>query len=169
MAICPQCKQTLPDWSELCQFCGAKVVITHKSATNNPYARGRLAVPSKVIAIYTIGAVFWVLDGIVYILNIIGFPNIGKTKLSGGMVPFIALAAATTVVGFLLLVKVKVAQKAVRVVAWANIVLGVIALFNPLFSAWTWWVIVNLVCAVLQVVLSGYMIYSQGVIDLYED
>ncbi|MBX3118022.1 MAG: hypothetical protein KF784_03085 [Fimbriimonadaceae bacterium] len=170
MAACPQCQKSIPDWSEVCQFCGAKVVISNKAATTNPHARSKLGVPKKVMAIHMLGAAFWMLDGIRYTLNIMGFPNIGSTKMFAGMFLFVGLAAATLVVGFLLLVKVKVAQRAVKTIAWINIVLGILTFINPaLFAVWTWWIILNLVFTVLQIVIGGYMIYAQGVIDLYDD
>ncbi len=169
MAVCPSCQQTLPDWAQQCQFCGAKLVISSTSATKNPYARGRLEVPRKVVLLYTLCAVFWVLDGIRYILSATGFPNFGSTRIGPGMILFILLAAATMIAGLLLIAKVPIVQRAVRTIAWINIILGAINLLSPLFAAWTWWIILNVAFSAIQVAAGIYMIYAQGVIDLYAD
>ncbi|MBS1718218.1 MAG: hypothetical protein JSS72_10860 [Armatimonadetes bacterium] len=65
MIQCPNCNQTLPDWVQSCQFCGAdtKKVVRPKPVKKQVRVGSGYSNPALIWGLYYFFAAWWILDG----------------------------------------------------------------------------------------------------------
>ena len=176
MITCPKCANSLPDWSQFCQFCQAdlKGIERPKADTKaNPYAKYANYGPAKWIwpAYYAVSAYF-VLSGLLSVLNGVMMLHVKKDSGAGDIMQTVAIGtmiigSIVALIGIGLIAKVEIVRGIVNVLCWIRIVGSSFSLLSSLLAGGfigpiaLLWAFLN----VVDIATSALMIYLIGETD----
>jgi hypothetical protein len=134
MMKCPKCQASLPDGAGFCQFCKAQWAAPPparmaRSGGVGSTVAGTGTRPWVWKAYYAIAA-WWILEGAVDILGATVFAT--EKHANGGMFA-ISLGAFSVLVGLGLILKVDLVRSIVNVLAWLNILFGLLGIVMAFF------------------------------------
>lgn len=174
MITCPKCAQSLPDWSQVCQFCQSdlKNVPRPKPAPGQNSSRPLMQAAAWIWPAYYIISVYYVISGLMDVLGGVVMMTQHKNNVLGeqlGFFGYIAMiiGAITIVIGLGLLLRVEIVRGIVNVFCWIAILSGAFGLLGSVMSGgfFTAWGIVGIVKNVFSIATSGLMIYLIGETD----
>lgn len=166
MIVCPNCKNTLPDWVTSCQFCQADVRSVQRTPNKDDVERYSYKLPDKTLwSIYYALCIFWLIGGAWDIYEGIPRPKGGEAGMLGfGDMLSLAFGTFSVLVGLGLLLKIEIIRGIVNVISALNLLFGLIGLVTGIFALFTMAGLGYLLVAMnlLQVIVSGATIWIIG-------
>lgn len=137
MIQCPQCKNTLPDWVNVCQFCQTDVSQVARSGVADDVGRHGGKLPDKTIwGLYYAISAMWLINGATTIID-----ALRPKKFLGETVPpgaweyaMAAIGGVTIIIGIGLLCKLEIVRGVVNVLSGLNLLFGILGLIGSLMS-----------------------------------
>lgn len=177
MIQCPKCKQSLPDWSQNCQFCGSDVKGVSRPAAAEKKKYAAFETPKWIWVCYYGIAIWWILGGIYDVLDsmyVFGKP-VELLKLEkefnttvGPSIFGIVVGGLTALFGIGLAVKLELIRGIVNFFAGLRLIFGLLGLAGAImgmtFSGVLGlsFVLINLA----DIVTAGLLIFIIGETDM---
>ena len=150
MITCPKCKNTLPDWTQVCQFCQSDVSKLARPVQPQDRAiRGSSNTAAWIWPTYYFISTYFILIGIWHIFDIVlllhainadatkhGLP--GSSTMSFVIVPIIfdiILGAIPIVLGIGLIFKIEIIRGVTNFLCFLNIAVDLVMLVGNVLSA----------------------------------
>lgn len=137
LAKCPKCGQTVPDWAQVCQFCGT---LIPGRAPIRPVGGGTAAKPAgrwQDLA-YIIASIWWIGQGLRILL---AGAQLVRPEVAGGggfLASFgvlaIIIGGFLTLVGIGMVARVELARGAANIICWIQIAFAALGIFNSLMA-----------------------------------
>jgi len=169
MIQCPNCKQSVPDWVQRCQFCQTELTnVARPIATKKP---ALVQAAAWIYPTYYTIAGYFVLSGALEIIQTLYAANAHKGVEMHGMGPIqvvmIIIGAITSMIGLGLILKVEIVRGIVNIFCWLRIATSVLGLPAAVGLALILGPIgiVALVMSIFDIITGGLMIYLLGETD----
>lgn len=177
MINCPKCNQSLPDWSQSCQFCGTDVKTVARPAPVQKKVSQVFITPQWVWVAYYAIALWWILGGAYDVMDamyLFGKP-LALLKLerevgvvSGPNIVGIVAGAVTCLFGIGLALKIELIRGIVNFFAGLKLLFALLGLAGSLlgmsFSGALGLVFV--IMNIIDIVTSGALIFLIGETDM---
>jgi len=176
MIQCPKCQQSLPDWSQVCQFCqtdlkGVARPKTGDPANNRPVAN--FGQPAKWIwPTYYAISIYWIISGAKTLISAIVTSMYAQQNVFGESVKSLdvvgmIVGTLTILTGIGLIAKVEFVRGVVNVLCFLQILGNLCGLASLIMigSILGPWVLVGIIFQVLNIATAALMIYVIGETD----
>lgn len=163
MIQCPNCKATLPDWVQQCQFCQAPTGHVLRPRQNAPNVRA-FEVPAWIWACYYGIAGLITIESIIDIVTTLVHAKHGLGFFDG---VFLVFSAVECLVGVGLLLRLELVRSIVNIVCFAGILRHLFG-FLTSFALMIVWPVVGVLLFVLNILFIiqyGFLIYLIGETD----
>lgn len=149
MIACSSCRQSLPDWAQKCQFCGADVSKVARPIAAAPRNRGPLvAQPSWIWPVYYALCAYWIVSGLGHAADThhvavtpvkLEMFGVKETMAAPGLTSFgailgFSIALFRIVVGIGLAARLEFARGIANFLAGLSILFGVLGLAGSLLG-----------------------------------
>lgn len=178
MITCSGCHQTLPDWAQKCQFCGADVTKVARPVAVTAKSRPLTPTASWIWPVYYSLCAYWVISGMGHAADTyhtaitpvkMEFMGIKETMEAPGFGSFAAIlgfgvSIFRIVVGIGLAARLEFARGIANFLAGLSILFGVLGLAGSLIGtmfAGPWGLVLALMNT-LDIVVGGMTIYLIG-------
>lgn len=138
---CPGCKRKLPNSAQNCHFCGVSTKNVARVAAPDKKHYAEFETPKWITGLYYGLCAWWVIGGLIQVVEVFAAASNRKPDLFGGGTGLqvydyvgIAFGAVTLILGFCMFFKVEAARNIVNIVAFLNIIFGLLGLITSLFS-----------------------------------
>jgi len=176
MIQCPKCSQSLPDWSQVCQFCQTDLKgVSRPKDSDDGYRRStaNYGEPAKWIwPVYYIISIYWIISGSKTLISAIVTsmhtqPNIFGESVRSLDVVGMVVGALTIMTGIGLAAKIDFFRGVVNFLCFLQILgnlcgLATIIMIGSILGPW---VLIGVIFQVLNIATSGLMIYIIGETD----
>ncbi|MBX3118021.1 MAG: hypothetical protein KF784_03080 [Fimbriimonadaceae bacterium] len=167
MITCPQCKNSLPDWAQSCQFCGSPLTNVPRPKVEKERRTNLGAIPKWIWALYYTVCIYWLVEGTFDILTSFHVIQFGSEKVEA-VDPFGIIAGGISVIcGLGLIIRLEFIRGIVNFVCFLNILSGLLGgwaglmlmAVNGMYGS------IILILNALQVITSALMIWLIGETD----
>jgi len=177
MIQCPKCQQSLPDWSQICQFCQTDLKSVPRPKGSDPnYARAQanFGQPAKWIwPAYYIISIYWVISGARTLIGAIMMSMATQHNIFGEAVQRLdivgmVVGALTLLTGLGLAAKIEFFRGVVNVLCFLQILGNICGLASMIMIGSLIlgpYVIIGIVFQVLNIATAALMIYVIGETD----
>ena len=178
MIACSGCHNTLPDWAQKCQFCGADVTKVSRPAPVGKKPQTYAPSPTWIWPVYYALCAYWIVSGLghgaeTYHTAItpvkVEFLGIKQTMEAPGFFAFwsivgFALAAFRVVVGIGLAARIELARGIANFLSALSILFGLLGLVSSFTSAIFLgpWAILGIVINTVDIIVGAMTIYLIG-------
>ena len=178
MIACSGCHNTLPDWAQKCQFCGADVTKVARPAPVGKKPQTYAPSPTWIWPVYYALCAYWIISGLghgaeTYHTAItpvkVEFLGMKQTMEAPGVFAFwsvvgFTLAAFRTLVGVGLAARVELARGIANFLAGLSILFGVLGLVGSFASALFIgpWAVLGILMNTADIVVGAMTIYLIG-------
>ncbi len=165
MNRCPRCQRVVPDWQAQCQFCGAQISpIQGKGGASHARARRRLGPAPWVWFAYYAVCVYFIISGLINIVNYYSLPPPDRTPLS---TIALGIGVVTALGGLGLALHIEIVRGIANVLAFIKMIMGGITIVNMVFCGWVLgpFALIPLFFGALDVATGGLLIFLIGETD----
>lgn len=164
MIQCPNCKNTLPDWAQKCQFCQTDVSKLPRAAGASKVSAsgGSLSsTPKWIWPLYYALSIWWIIGGAISVAQaFVG--NKGEMGVEDGF--GIAFGAIRILVGLGLAFQVEIIRGFVNVISFISLIFSVLGLLSSLASILVFGPLglLFVVSSILDILVAGTTIWIIG-------
>lgn len=174
MINCPNCKNTLPAWAQVCQFCGANVTAVPRPMSTEPQLQTGtvLGGPNKWIWIAYFGIAIWFLiGGAIDVVRLIMLATKADSETARTITyVFCVFPGVRALIGLGLLTRVELVRGIVNFVCGLSLLFGLLGLVFNLFTmlATGIWGLIWMVFQLVDLGTNAGMIFLIGETDGFE-